>query len=186
MMALASHNTIILIITNLKSTSLHLYIFNAYRYGGKGSAGKGGKGGGRLDPKEGLPEWVVYSDLLVTTKRYLRGVTAIESDWLVGGMFKRGETSASTSASTSSSSSSSSIAADSSGSNSSKKAKKRNVSESFNANSSGRGVQAQAAKKPAAGSLGTLGTQKAIFSNYVPAGKQSKNQEKKKKKQKLK
>ena len=39
-----------------------------------------------------LPDYVVYSDLLITSKQYMRGITAIESEWLEdvpGGLFKK-------------------------------------------------------------------------------------------------
>ncbi len=45
--------------------------------------------------KNKLPQFVVFSDLLVTTKSYMRGVTKIEGDWLLeiggvaGGLFKK-------------------------------------------------------------------------------------------------
>lgn len=39
-----------------------------------------------------LPDFVVYSDLLITSKQYMRGITAIQSEWLEdipGGLFKK-------------------------------------------------------------------------------------------------
>ena len=45
-------------------------------------AGQGGGSGGKK--KNRLPPFVVFSELLVTTKSYMRGVTAVEGDWLLG------------------------------------------------------------------------------------------------------
>ena len=56
-----------------------------------------GAAGGNGGKKNKLPPFVVFSELLVTTKSYMRGVTTVEGDWLLGvggaagagGLFKK-------------------------------------------------------------------------------------------------
>lgn len=115
-----------------------------------------GKSGGHKN----LPEFVVYSDLLITTKQYMRGVTAVEGDWLEelpGGLFKKPKAPDAGTTKTISSSSST-------GETGTKKKKKSSDNPAL--------LNKGAVKRVASQSLG----------NYVPVSKKAKKSKKKKEK----
>ncbi len=130
-------------------------------YGFKGPYNSN-KSGGKRKEKDLLPQWVIYSDLLVTTKRYLRGVTAIEADWLVGSMFKKKE-----------------VALKSSDGGKTNTNNATNAMGNTSMRKQGPIITHKASNDNKAVLVSSVQTSKRTFSNYVPAGKQGKSKKKK-------
>ena len=71
----------------------------------KNKAAAGGGSDAKFTKKSRLPPYVIYSDLLITTKSYMKGVTGVQGEWLLdagstgncNGMFRKVHTSGSTS-----------------------------------------------------------------------------------------
>ena len=55
-------------------------VFFSQQHKSNGGSGRGGRGSGSGSQ---LPEYIVFSELLITSKVYMRNITAINSSWLM-------------------------------------------------------------------------------------------------------
>ena len=117
---------------------------------------------GQAGAFKNLPEFVVYSELLTTTKQYMRGVTAIDGSWLKLENLRHGSEDPSTSKKFIGSRNSTNKQSDSNGAGNKDDARKAKTN------------QAAKYSNPATFNRGAKRTA-ASLGNYVPVSKTKKN-----------